>query len=683
MNTFRPRKQWLALLAILFVFAACKGDTPTAPSPGPGPNPNPNPTPTGVTVTLTTSSANPLVDSTSVITATVTENGQPVPNGTAVEFQTTLGLFTDVEAQSTIRTTTNGVATVTLTSGTAGTATVTATVANISRQAAVTFRTRPTTDPPPSTAPTITSVSPAVGRPAGGEVIRIVGTNFRAPVRVLFNTGGATPREAFVVSVSPTVIEVITPGVDLGAGQQLEAEVTVITEAGTANEQRVEAAAPFIFRAEVLTPRIVTASPSSGPIDGGTRITIFGDGFQAPVQVFFGAAEARVIDVRFDQIIVQAPPGRETNPNGSGTVTGPIDVTIVNINSNTRVTSEALFRYVNDMQITNVRPLVGSSLGGTDIVIDGIGFDDPLEVVIGTTAGPIRAQVLRVSGTQILARTGPSPSSCIGATGQIIINNTANGDSEIWGDAPNEAVFTYIPVPVQITSVTGTATPGSILTVTVQDPGVGPLGSSVIRFNVNGRTIIPTPSTLTSGTGPQQFSVPLPTTGFTFPTVACEVSPGVPGTRLGPVETLVTFNNTTTLCTDAVTVTVNPPGPNNCVQAPPQAAVTAPASGCASAGSVSVTDPATGTATVTFRNNAPVGSQNLVIGADPARTGSAEFVISPTTQRTVPPGTTASYTVTFNPTGGAGTRNATFTFTTNDPAQPLIEVCVTGTATTP
>lgn len=679
MNTFRQRKHWLALLAIVFVFAACKGDTPTAPPPGGGNPPGGNPPPTGVTVTLTSSNANPLVDSNSIITATVTDGAQPVPNGTAVEFSTTHGVFTDTQTTSTIRTTTNGVATATLTAAAVGTATVTAVVNNVTRQTSVTFRSRPTTDPPPSTAPTITSVTPAIGRPAGGEVIRIVGTNFRAPVRVLFNTGGATAQEAFVVSVSPTVIEAITPGVNLGAGQQLEAQLSVITEAGTANEQRANAPTPFTFRAEVLTPRITTASPTSGPVDGGTRITVFGDGFQAPVQVFFGAAEARVIDVRFDQLIVQAPPARETNPNGSGTVTGPVDITVVNINSATRVTSEDLFRYVNKMQITGVRPNVGSALGGTDITIDGIGFDDPAEVVIGG----IRAQVLRVSGTQILARTGAAPSSCEGGAANLFVTNISNGDSDEYGDAPNETPFTYIPVPVQITNVTGTAVPGGSITVTVQDPGVGPLGTGVIRFNVNGRTIIPTPSTVTVGTGSQQFNVLLPSTGFTFSPVACEVAPGVPGTRLGPAEISLTFNNTTTSCSDAATITVNPPGPNACVQAPPQAAVTAPASGCADAGSVSVTDPATGTATITFRNNAAVGSQNLIINADPARTGSAEFTVSPTTQRSLAPGSTASYTVTFNPSGGAGTRNATFTFTTNDPSQPVIDVCVTGTATAP
>jgi hypothetical protein len=676
MKIFRQRKHWLALLAIVFVFAACKGDSPTAPNPGTG-NPG-TPPPTGVTVTVTASNATPLVDSTSVITATVSQNGQPVPNGTAVEFQTTLGLFTDSESPATIRTTTNGVATVTLTSSTVGAAVVTATVNNVTRTIPVTFRARPTEEPEPSTAPTITSVSPTIGRPSGGEVIRINGTNFKTPVRVLFNTGGAVQKEAFVVSVSPTVIEVITPSVDLGVGQQLEAQITVITQAGTTTERSVTAAAPFTFRAEVLTPRFTTASPQSGPIDGGTRITLFGDGFQSPVQVFFGSAEAHVIDVKFDQIIVLAPPGRETNPNGSGTVTGPVPITIVNINSATRVTTADAFRYVNKMQITNIRPLVGSSLGGTDVTIDGIGFDDPLEVVIGG----VRAQVIRVSGTQLLVRTGPQPSSCTGGSGTVIINNTANGDTDLWGDAINESAFTYIPVPVQITNVTGPVAPGQTLTVTVQDPGVGPLGSGLIRFGINGRTIIPNPSTITTGTGSQNFSVVLPTTGFTFPTVTCTTG-GNPGTQLGPVEAELTFINQTTGCTDTVTITVVPPGPNPCVQAAAQASVTNPAT-TSCPGLVFGSVPAaagTGTQSVTIRNTAATGSQSLVISAVNITAGGSDFTyIGPAPPVIILPGDEATFDVQFDPSV-VGARNGNIRFTTNDPERPTINVCLTGTGT--
>src|SRR5581483_2036330 len=242
----------------------------------------------------TASNSNPVVNSTSVITATVTQSGQNVPNGTAVQFTTNLGTFTDSGNAAVLKTTTNGVATATLTSGAAGTATVTATVNNASKTITVTFSAQPVTPQPPSTTPTITTVSPTTGLPTGGQQVVITGTNFIAPVRVLFDIGTGTPKEAFVVSVSATQLVVLSPAVDLGTGQTQAADIIVITQAGSATEQRVVKSAGFTYQAAVLTPAIRALSPTSGPVSGGTRVTIIGDAFQAPVQVFFGAAEAQV-----------------------------------------------------------------------------------------------------------------------------------------------------------------------------------------------------------------------------------------------------------------------------------------------------------------------------------------------------------------------------------------------------
>src|SRR5713101_4530900 len=162
MIDMRQRKLIFPVLALLLILAGCKAESPTAPpltpggtTPGGGVTP-----PTNATITLTVSNANPLVNSNVVITATVTQNNQPVPNGTAVQFITSLGTFTDTGGTQTVRTTTNGVATATLTSASAGTALVTATVNNVSKQVTVTFSTQPVMPPPPSTTPTITSITP-------------------------------------------------------------------------------------------------------------------------------------------------------------------------------------------------------------------------------------------------------------------------------------------------------------------------------------------------------------------------------------------------------------------------------------------------------------------------------------------------------------------------------------------
>src|SRR5437763_14807857 len=97
MQMFRQRKYLFTAAALVLVFAGCKGESPTAPSSTPptttvgGVTP-----PTSANIALTVSSTNPLVNSTSIVTATVTDaSGQPVANGTAVEFDTTLGVFTE------------------------------------------------------------------------------------------------------------------------------------------------------------------------------------------------------------------------------------------------------------------------------------------------------------------------------------------------------------------------------------------------------------------------------------------------------------------------------------------------------------------------------------------------------------------------------------------------------------
>src|SRR5437899_10145343 len=376
----RQRILIFALLALLLIFAGCKAESPTEPSVTvPGTPTGGITPPSGATITLTAVPTNPVVSSNSVITAHVTVNNQNVANGTAVQFTTNLGTFADTGTNAEIKTTTNGDAKVTLTSATAGTATVVAVVNHASAAIAVTFGGN-VTPPPTSTVPTITAVTPATGKPEGGDIVTITGTNFTQPVRVLFDPGtasGQAPKEAFVQSSSSTSITVVTPSFNVVSGSSLSTDVIVITQAGTSGEQRVVKSAGFVFASATLTPSILAVQPTSGPIGGGTRVTISGDNFQLPVQVFFNLAEAQVISVTFHQIIVMSPRASDTAPGGSGVVTGPVDVMVKNVNSGKTFTAPGAFRYISKMQITAFAPSVGTALGGTKVTIDGSGFDDP------------------------------------------------------------------------------------------------------------------------------------------------------------------------------------------------------------------------------------------------------------------------------------------------------------------
>lgn len=670
MTGIRERKTWVVFIAILLLFAACKGETPTAPPTGGGSPPGTNPPPSGVSVTLAVSNQNPLVDSTVTVTATVTENGQPVANGTAVEFTTTGGAL-DGESQSIIKTTTNGVATVTLTSSTPATLRVTATVNNVTRQADVNFVARPITPVPPNTSPTIVSVTPAIGKPAGGDIIRITGTNFRGPVRVLFRLPNqALPVEASVVSATETTIDVVTPGVNLGAGQELQASIIVITQAGTTSENRVERTNAFTFRNERLTPSLFSITPNSGPVLGGTRVTLIGEGFQEPLQVLFDTAEARVVKVDFDRIIVDTPPARETPPTGSGAVTGSVSVTVRNLNSQTSSTLAAAFHYKNAISITAVSPGGAiAGIGGTRVTIDGNGFVGPVVVNVRTPDGDISLLPVAVSGTRIEA-IAPAfiPSTCEDVTGTLIVTNIVNGDQ-----AEGPPFTFFVPTPVVVNVDPATVTAGGNVTVTVANALPGQA-----RISLGTRTVFPSGITFDPATRTATYQVAVPS-DFTFPTATCTVD-GITGERQTGIRLDVTYQNVASACEDVATeaLTVNPTDAGCTVPPPPNAVITPAGGTCGTMGNVTAAGTETGTTTFTITNT---GGRPLIVSsvAVTGSTNTTTVTVAPTSA-TIAPQASQTFTVTADP-AAPGPFNGTVRVNTNDPDTPAFDFCFTGTGT--
>jgi IPT/TIG domain len=663
MSQFRGRKSWIVLIAILLLFAACKGESPTAPPPGGGiPPGSGTPPPTGASLALTASNLTPIEDSTVTITATATNNGAPVPNGTAVEFSATGGAL-DSNGTAVIKTTTSGAATVTLTSSSTGLVRVTATVNNVTRQIDITFQAGPVIPPVPNTTPTITAVTPAVGRPQGGEVIRIIGTNFKAPVKVLFNTGGPASVEGSVQAVTDTTIDVITPPVNLGAGQQLVADIIVITQAGSASEQRAERADAFTYENLQLTPVISTISPNSGPVLGGTRVTIFGEGFQDPVQVLFNTAEAKVLNVSYSQILVETPSARDTDPNGSGTVTGPVTVTVRNIKSQTNTAMTAGFHYKAAMQITVAGPGGGTTAGGTRVTIEGIGFVAPVSVVIRTGEGDIGLQPISVTGTRIVAITPAIvPDNCdADLEGPIVVTNVDNGDQ---AEGPTFTITVLQPAIVSVTPSVVTEGVETHVDVVVVNPIPG-----VTRFQIGTRTVFPS-AVEDLGGGAVRFRIPIPT-NIEFPEEDC----GTGGTRLAPVSLDITYDAPADGCDDTVTeaLTVNP-ADTSCVLPPePEANVTAPVPTTCPGLTINAPNNATNTSgVITIQNT---GTAALTISAATAAPP-LSFTVLPATE-SIPPGESRNFTVTFMPNGG-GDVIGNVAFTTDDSDEGTINVCVTG-----
>ena len=116
-----------------------------------------------------------------------------------------------------------------------------------------------------ATAPTLTSVSPPSGPTAGGTTITLTGTGFVSGATVRVGGTAATN----VTFVSATQVTARTPAGTAGAR---DVQIT------NANGQSATRVGGFTYAA-TNTPIITSVSPSSGPIAGGTLITVRGVSF--------------------------------------------------------------------------------------------------------------------------------------------------------------------------------------------------------------------------------------------------------------------------------------------------------------------------------------------------------------------------------------------------------------------
>ena len=279
----------------------------------------------------------------------------------------------------------------------------------------------------PPLAVDVGGIRPSVGRPQGGEVIRLQGRGFRPPVRVFFDVGTPAPVEAVVVSVAENTLELVSPPIAFAPGEQMrQADVIVVANAGMQTEMRVKVEDGFTYRNELLEPKLLTASPNRGPIIGGTRVSIFGEGFQAPVQVLFDDVEARVLQVDYDQIVVETP-----------AMPAPriATLTVRNIGSQTSAELSDAYRYQSLPVIRSITPSRGACTGGTTVRIEGSTMPVPLSVHV---AG-VPATVLALTDTTVIAVTGPLPGPCVATTGAVTIVDMVNGTQA------SGATFTYAP----------------------------------------------------------------------------------------------------------------------------------------------------------------------------------------------------------------------------------------------
>lgn len=131
-----------------------------------------------------------------------------------------------------------------------------------------------------STPLSLSGVSPSQGPTSGGMAVTITGNGFQTGATVAFGTVQSTA----VTVASSTQINAVSPAESAGT--------VSITVTGS-NSQSASIPSAFTY---VSGPSISAISPSSGPVTGGTTVTIQGSGFQSGASVAFGGTTAASVN---------------------------------------------------------------------------------------------------------------------------------------------------------------------------------------------------------------------------------------------------------------------------------------------------------------------------------------------------------------------------------------------------
>ena len=514
----------------LALLAGCQSDSPTEPSGGPI-TPQPPVAPISTTVTVTANPPQITTGSQTPVTITVDvrrSDGTVPPDQTPVTLTTTLGELGSLgggQTTATLQLVNGRAQTVLFPGNSIGQATVRAEVngfsgfTNVQIGQGATFF--------------VASINPSVGSPQGGEEVVIQGGGFQSPVRVTFNGTAAQ-----VLSVSSDRIRVRTPSavaagipsIPVGETRPVSVSVTIrVNESGQAQDTLPNG---FVYAqgGGILQPQVFSVTPSSGTNDGGTTVQILGDGFEAPVQVFFGqgtaatnfnGVEATVTSVTRTRITAITPAARGFGQNN---LNQQVNILVKNLNTGFSTVGSQLYKYGSQVLITSMGPGSGPATGGTPVTIHGQGFDEPVAVSLGG----VGQLVLSVTGTEIVFRTaGIAVGSCP-ANGIITVTGVGVTNIETGDGSTASLGFNYtVPVPI----------------IFGVNPQGGSVGSSTVisgrDFSQNVQVLFGDATNGSSAaitnrtfgdTDTITVTVPTPPSNFTFSTEPCDGNgDGIPG----------------------------------------------------------------------------------------------------------------------------------------------------------
>lgn len=181
-------------------------------------------------------------------------------------------------------------------------------------------------------------------------------------------------------------------------------------------------------------PTVSSIIPTSGPIGGGTVVTISGTGFLTNPTVKFGATVATNVSATATSITATAP----------AHAAGKVDVVVTNSDGQSATLAQAFTYNLPAPTISGVSPNSGPTTGGTAVTITGTNFQSGAAVTFGALPA---TNVVVVSSTSITASTPLGP-----ATQQLAVDvSVTNPDST---KATATGGFTYTVPALAVVSIT-------------------------------------------------------------------------------------------------------------------------------------------------------------------------------------------------------------------------------------
>ncbi|TCK18886.1 parallel beta-helix repeat protein [Thiogranum longum] len=335
--------------------------------------------------------------------------------------------------------------------------------------------------------PSVTDILPTSGPLSGSTAITINGSGFSGVSTVDINIDGIPATG--VTIVSDVVMTAITPsGMTLGP-----VDVDIQYDSGASGSTFL----PGGFTYEDVT--VTSATPSSGPILGGTTVTILGTLFSEPLTVTFDGVQATTVSVVDSQTLsVVTPP--------ASMLAGLVDVVVSTTAPAATGTLINGFTYVQPT-VSGVNPSNGPLYGGTPFAISGSGFSD-------ITTVEIMVDRLSATGITIVddnTITATTPQGLISGPTDINLqyDSGASGADFLAG------AFTYDNISItSISPLQGPAGGGTQLRVegslftSPMSVLIGGVSATDINVLDEGLLLVTTPSGVSSTTVDVSLSVP-------------------------------------------------------------------------------------------------------------------------------------------------------------------------------